>query len=1120
MTDVVFQTIARVLRSERRWGGGIAWLSMVRALLGSGAKLLIAAALFLLLAWWWGAFARLVGTAPDVRLMSTLSVTLTQDRPVRIGRDHLGQAYVPGSIASGTAAAPEHIELVLRVPDRNDATKDRVEIRNVATQRRLWLAFASGFETFAERFEIPYETKADTRFRIGNATIILRKVTPEGFELSTSERRADGTNVTAGPHKYRLQPTWRELWGLFYNGLPADAVDSDVVAAHLGGRSTDYSSHPMQIALSSVLDWEQLRLVYRDNRLFLAIGRDLDRTRYPIAMELIKPGDSPTSAPIQTMSGFGDIRWVIAPPPPARARSLTDRLKDIVFGPARDPQYEQVLRSFVAGRTSYGIGFAPRPPPVGRDPVQRTLHITPERKTMLQSVNDCVGSPPPQGCAIPIGPLHPQGNLECATTTDPALRQCWRRTKPLIDGGSAALFRAGSSSAVPLSVGPTAGLKEIAVTKWVTLLLALLLVITARPRGPSDRLFDGLQRGGPFRWLRAGAMRWVFALVSVGLALVPEIWAVLGSYNIGRLAAQPLGPEASFAVLVINWGIAGAALILFTPTAAITVGLAWIGISAVAAIGSLTLASLAIDGPSTHWASYFLKHKFIFLDSVPPVVTVVAVASRACIQRGIRSVLLERGAIVALARVAAPLMLALFFLSWIFVGSQTGVGGFQPIEAGKFVTVILIAAALVGLVSYSEDVRPRFGWIQRAFSLIAYGLFTALLFGAPVWRSDFSPVLIVLLLGATVGLLYMLLACLNVLIAAYRRRSARMRIPLSFRPAVNRGNVLGSWAPLWLRRWLAFATAPLRAVVTIALIVLMVVLSPVLIGWGAWKLLHVENWSETAASERIDELTKAMGQGRHVPAQRFITWYDTDLQRRDGARGSRAQFRDLEFHVIRSRTEVAYGDCKNGTKLFDPHAGWGRWFTRSIELGAARIAGLAGLRARLDELCTPFEPASQALDDEKEEVETGGREINEPVAPIEIPVAENDSTAAYLLARYGVGAGVSLYAAQVLLVLMALYGLIRIHFGQSNAMPDAHVRQFVGVMLAGSITLYVLQWSLSWSNVLGLLPFMGQPMTWLSAGNSHHFFMALPCLLVILTALRMTGRAPSVPRPRTPPRRT
>jgi hypothetical protein len=37
----------------------------------------------------------------------------------------------------------------------------------------------------------------------------------------------------------------------------------------------------MQICLGTALDWDQLRLGYRGDRLFLGVGRDLDRARYP-----------------------------------------------------------------------------------------------------------------------------------------------------------------------------------------------------------------------------------------------------------------------------------------------------------------------------------------------------------------------------------------------------------------------------------------------------------------------------------------------------------------------------------------------------------------------------------------------------------------------------------------------------------------------------------------------------------------------------------------------------------------------------------------------------------------------------------------------------------------------
>src|SRR6185295_11421409 len=103
---------------------------------------------------------------------------------------------------------------------------------------RLWLDFASGFRTFAERFEIPPSSVGDTRFRLPNASIIVRNVSSRGFDLWTTEV-IGGRTVTKGPLQYRQQSLWREYLGLVTKELPAGAADADVIAASIGGDSTD-----------------------------------------------------------------------------------------------------------------------------------------------------------------------------------------------------------------------------------------------------------------------------------------------------------------------------------------------------------------------------------------------------------------------------------------------------------------------------------------------------------------------------------------------------------------------------------------------------------------------------------------------------------------------------------------------------------------------------------------------------------------------------------------------------------------------------------------------------------------------------------------------------------------
>jgi cell division protein FtsW (lipid II flippase) len=1111
-----FRSILRLFRGESRGSARWAWQGWIKTFTIFVGTLLVLALLVLALAWWRGSFVRLVeDESPKVRVLDSLTITLTENRPVVIGRDHLGQAYAPGRISAGSAAAPEHIELTLRVPDRADTTKDRIEIRNVASQRRLWLDFASGFRTFAERFEIPPSSVGDTRFRLPNASIILRNVSSRGFDLWTTEV-IGGRTVTKGPLHYRQQSAWREYVGLVTNEPPAGAADADVTAANIGGDSTDEAARPMQVGLAAALRWEQLRLVYRDGRLFLTPGGDLDRARYPIVMEVLQPGTQTVLVPRKVLRGFSDIRWTIAPAPPPRARSLSQQVWDNVFGTSGDPQLAEVLRSLVAGRTSYDVRFNTRLPSSGREPVQRRLDLIPRRKVMFENIETCSEQPRPTECPVPIGELKKQGDLDCAVTD--AFKQCWRTTRPLAEAGTSALMRANPGGRLPFALGPTATLFELALTKWSTALLALVIAFTFRSRGASDRLFDDVRPNGVMARLRSKSVRWTFVLLSFVLTMAPEISAILATYTGGKIVpAGGFSANAAMTMLVVNWGLAGFALVIFSPTCAISVGLTWLAVTILAAIGSLTLTSLALDGPSSQWSTYFLKHKYGFLDVVPLIVTAIAVASRPRIRQMLRTVLLGSGFAAATARLLTPVLLVVFFGLWVVVGSQTGIGGFQPIEAGKFATIILIAATLVGLVQYTEDVKLRIGTGQRLFALFAFGGFAALLFVAPVLRSDYSPVLIVLLLGATVGLIYTLFASMNVLLASWARREARRRIPLAFRPSVNRGIFHGPFWPIRWRRMLSFVGAPLRASLLLVLVGLTAAFSPTLIGLGVWLVLHVEDWQGVPTGKRVDVITRSMGQGRHVPAQRFITWYDLGLDTEQG-RVPRAQFRDLEFHVIRSRSEVAYAECAEAKSLMPASHGFERMLIPVVKEGGQAVSHMLARPALLDQLCGAFDSRRSRLND-PEEVRTGGQQINDQIDRTEIPVAESDFAPAYMLARFGIGVGVLLYLAQCLLIFMSLYGLVRIHLGGTRSMLDAHLRQFIGVMLAGSITLYVLQWVLSWSNVLGLLPVMGQPMTWLSAGNSHHFFMGLPCLISILLALRLAGTIPPQPRPRVPPSR-
>lgn len=119
-----------------------------------------------------------------------------------------------------------------------------------------------------------------------------------------------------------------------------------------------------------------------------------------------------------------------------------------------------------------------------------------------------------------------------------------------------------------------------------------------------------------------------------------------------------------------------------------------------------------------------------------------------------------------------------------------------------------------------------------------------------------------------------------------------------------------------------------------------------------------------------------------------------------------------------------------------------------------------------------------------------------------LPVIQNDFIGAFLLNRFGKSGGIVLLFLQLIYVgaLLAISHEVEVWGQQGNA-----PRQAAGVFL--SLSLFALAWAffahsiIAWGNVLGLLPVMGQPMTFIAAGTSHLLLFAMPVLILGL----MTG---------------
>jgi hypothetical protein len=462
-------------------------------------------------------------------------------------------------------------------------------------------------------------------------------------------------------------------------------------------------------------------------------------------------------------------------------------------------------------------------------------------------------------------------------------------------------------------------------------------------------------------------------------------------------------------------------------------------------------------------------------------------------------------------RLLPPVALAGVFLLWLFVGSQTGFGVFQPVEAGKFASVFLAATALMIF-----DGRVRARWASRSLvpsvlSFVALVVFALILLIVPGLRSDWSP--IVIMVGVLAGLLaaFGLFTWIRKIQEGIDRQHERQRVPVAFKPS--------------FRRWWYIRKSPMAAP---ALIIIAFGLWAGLGNPAATSIAFINGtgtWPSNA-EERLRTLeTDGLGAGRRVVVERFLTWVDLaygNPDREDCSFGAskgrgpdeppelarRSCYVDIELQVIRSRRAIARGPCGISDALDD---GAGvmmaiRTFGTVISMLTAPVTFFMTSRP----FCGSVQPASDA-EETPEQIENR--------RPIRIPVVEKDFAAAYLIGTFGAGAGFLFYGAQVMLIGIIVFGFARVSWTRSAGLVDEAIRRFVAIVMAGAALLLLLQWSLSWSNVLGLLPVMGQPMTMLAYATSHHLFVALPCLLVFVVALRYSVFEPYRYVPRDIPRK-
>lgn len=555
------------------------------------------------------------------------------------------------------------------------------------------------------------------------------------------------------------------------------------------------------------------------------------------------------------------------------------------------------------------------------------------------------------------------------------------------------------------------------------------------------------------------------------LVLAPEL---------SRLGGVSISYEAALHATILAYAIACVA-IMVGPRFTTPLRLTWLGLVMLCCLGSLTLTALGIDAEKTDFTIHAEKNKLLFFDLIPVVAVVIAFQPQRSIAALPRSFFMGVGFKDQLLRAVPAILILAAFVAWGVLGTETGVAGFQPVELGKIALVLVLAHIFLGFsrIDYFYNQRHYISWLTVSLATVL--VFILFLTAVPFLKSDYSPALIIIVTAVVLAFAFLLPSTLKRLVEIMRVFLRRADAP---QRKVRR---LG---------WPRGGVLALVLVILLGINAALIYVFPGLVTYaisGQWNLPK-----ERLAA--IDVLEKARGGPLRVPAERLLTWYDLDHATKRAATAAQERspdviHRDLGFQLLQSKVALAEMPCT----------------LARLDLGLDKTP--VEVRRALDEL--PPSPVSLCAMLPGARVtpiaERKGEEQDETVSRftvsdlVRLPVVQNDFIATFLMVRFGLPAGLALLAAQVITVFGLL--ALAVSLMRERAMGSAQegANKGMAIILVGIATIFSLHWSISWGNALGLLPVMGQPMTFIAAATSHHMLMALPSIAIALIAGRLAA---------------
>ena len=591
----------------------------------------------------------------------------------------------------------------------------------------------------------------------------------------------------------------------------------------------------------------------------------------------------------------------------------------------------------------------------------------------------------------------------------------------------------------------------------------------------------------PYRWKPAA--RDLLRCALAGLAIAAW-WTADSLFALPRESASPIPPYAA----IIAWGVA-VCVIFAAEGSGNHLRLFFALVTAVVAAGSYTLLAMGLSAEELRWSRFHnetvgtiaLAAVLIALFNTLPTETLGSVAN-ALARPGGR---VGQGLLKSLP--ISPWLFMIFVAwvilatSWVALGSEVGIPGFgQPSEALKSMFVVIGSSVVALMMRHSFGARLRPSEGQILISVLLLALLLLAQFAAPALSHDFSPFLIL----ALTSMLSLFIAMLLYLCVSWTSRlssPAEMWAP----PFGNMSGGLGrirselrrsdgrrrirQRAGSWLRRQMF----PLMALIGVPALV-----AGLALGYRAAV-------QEPAALQAY--LLDAPEEFRK-PARRLLSWIELDLIRFHAADGSQnrvpiVEFPDTGLQVMRSRDSIESAPCRIVPTRFKIEPWLAMMPAAAHDRGQTLVLAMDNL---LGKVCSSVRDSELTT-----------------VSELSLPQIHNDFIAAWVvqaLGRDGAFALALLEFALVSLMLMAAFRIMRWRPGDEDRRAAS---TFLAGASVGFAVMLFLQFAIAWMNAFGLLPVMGQPMTFVSHGRSHFLFFGVPAILSVVAGLRfMRGEAP------------